>query len=66
MVRTCVCVCVCVCVLHIVGVRHTQTSTFDLPLELIARAAVPSKNAVHKITLDSSTPTVDLHELFKG
>ncbi|XP_078253729.1 protein PTHB1 isoform X1 [Rhinoraja longicauda] len=46
------------------GVPRIAQCTFSLPLKLICQPVQPSKNAVHKITIDINKPPVNISVLF--
>ncbi|XP_048451561.1 protein PTHB1 [Rhincodon typus] len=46
------------------GVPRIVRCTFSLPLNLICQPIQPSKNAVHKITIDTNQPPVSLSTIF--
>ncbi|XP_069777139.1 protein PTHB1 isoform X4 [Narcine bancroftii] len=46
------------------GVPRIAQYTFSLPLKLICQPVPPSKNAVHKITIDTNKPPVNISVLF--
>ncbi|XP_078073301.1 protein PTHB1 isoform X3 [Mustelus asterias] len=46
------------------GVPRIVQCTFNLPLNLICQPIQPSKNAVHKLTIDTNKPPVNLSALF--
>lgn len=54
------------CFDKIIGTRRISTVKAALPASLVMKAVPPVKTAVHKLTVDTNKPPVNLNDIFPG